>query len=168
VKKLLVVGLGLVVVGTIAVAFFGGNSEKAIAKEEPKAGISAQVSDKAEEKQPIAYEGDKPIYSIKEFTIKASEYSTLDSFVDDVVKNWADGSEYRKIQDAKSAEWTLANSVVHYVNYFDRDIAAKGMTEEFDEWQRLAFDVVKNQDEAKHEELAVKFENKMNEIVYEL
>jgi hypothetical protein len=164
VKKLLVVGFGLVVVGTIAVAFFGGNSEKAIAKDAPKAEIPVQVTEKAEERQPIAYIKGKPLYSVKEFTLEKMEYSSLDSFIDDVVKNWADGSEYRSYQDDKTAEWTLANSVLHYVNYFDRDISAKGKTEDFDEWQRLAFDIVSNKDEAKHDELAAKFENKMNEI----
>ncbi|MFE4522009.1 hypothetical protein ACFRCQ_07600 [Cytobacillus firmus] len=107
----------------------------------------------------------RPLFALDSFQVQASEYSSLDSFVQDIAANWAEGSEYRSYQDDSTAEFTLANSTLHYINYFEDEIKAKGMTKEFEELQLIAYDIHNTDVEAEQSELADKFEDKLNAIV---
>ncbi|WP_010280884.1 hypothetical protein [Bacillus timonensis] len=101
------------------------------------------------------------------FTLEIPEYSTLEVFVTDIAKNWADGSEYRSYQDDRTAEMNLANSVLHYVNWFESSIEEAGMTEAFEEWQLTAY-VLAFTKAGEDESVQEKFENQMNNILSNL
>lgn len=105
--------------------------------------------------------------NLDRFTLEIPEYATLDVFVKDIAKNWADGSEYRSYQDDRSAEMTLASSVLHYVNWFESAIEAAGMTQAFDDWQRTAYDLAFTK-AGEDEDVLQKFENQMNDILLNL
>ena len=121
--------------------------------------------------KPIGEENEKPTYEINSYQIEKTEYATLGSFVKDIKDCFAEDSEYRSIQDDTSAESALANSVLHYVNYFESDIEKAGLTEAFDAWQQTAHEILKvhgTEAASNHEELAKTFENQMNSILSNL
>jgi len=79
---------------------------------------------------------------IKDYKVEHSEYTSLKSFVTDISGNWKDGSKYREV--GETADDTLADATVVYVNYFEDEIKDIGLTEDFDELQLLAFDILQN------------------------
>ncbi|WP_099355138.1 hypothetical protein [Fredinandcohnia onubensis] len=103
--------------------------------------------------------------NLDRFTLETPEYATLKVFVKDIAKNWADGSEFRSYQDDRSAEMTLASSVLHNVNWFESSIEATGLTKAFDDWQRTAYDLTFTK---AGEDVREKFESQMNDILSNL
>lgn len=69
---------------------------------------------------------------LERFQISHTEFSSLENYVIRVL----DDITYDNIE-----ELILANSILHYVNYYEEDIAERGMTEEFKALQRKAYDV---------------------------
>ncbi|WP_243356800.1 hypothetical protein [Bacillus litorisediminis] len=59
---------------------------------------------------------------IESFRVEKPEYNTVEEFIHYIAKNWEEDSDYRKVYGNRdSADFTLANSVLHYVNYFKSD-----------------------------------------------
>lgn len=100
---------------------------------------------------------------LKGKTITHTEYLSLEGYISSLVKNWKEGSEYRKVN--YSAEYTLGSSAVAYINYFEDAITALGLNEDFDEFQLLAHNLAESYETPDQEEHAKKFEDKLNDIV---
>ena len=118
---------------------------------------------------PSADDGYPPIEA---FQITKTEFTDLSAFVHDTYESYQDGSDYKTNSNHDSAESTLIRGAISYINYYGKDIANKGMTEEFDEWQAIAYEFNKGEvsgkvDASKQAELKKRFEEKMGEIVAE-
>ncbi|MFT4413215.1 hypothetical protein ACLM5H_05065 [Fredinandcohnia humi] len=146
----------VIVAGCSLVTESDENSSEKITTEEHKQEVKQEESIQEESEEP----------NLKSYQVDKSEYTSLEMFVKDISKNWADDSEYRSYQDDSTAEFTLANSVLHYVNYFEKEIEEVNMTEEFNEWQQIAYEMVQSSgtQEEEFERLSKEFEEKMNEI----
>ncbi len=108
-------------------------------------------------------EADEAHVDLKSWNIEVSEYSTLEKFMTDLSKNWKEDSEYRKSYPL--AESILSESTISHINYFEDEIAEKGLNKDFDELQLLAYEVVQNQEGSNYEEHVKRFEKKMKEIL---
>jgi hypothetical protein len=154
----------MIVVGSLVVAgsLLTGYTTLTKAGESPTKVVQTTVAKaKADKPKKVIIERDA---DLKKYKIEVSEYNDLDSFVHDIAKNWKAGSEYRSVYaDGKDAEHTLAVSTLQYVNYFENEIAARGMTHQFKELQKDALYLVTSS-EKEFEELAKKFESKLTEI----
>ncbi|MBP3041797.1 hypothetical protein J9303_20355 [Bacillaceae bacterium Marseille-Q3522] len=104
---------------------------------------------------------------IKSYEVKVSEYTSFETFIQTIHNYWKPNSEYRSnFSDKESAESTLANATLHYVNFFEKEISERGMTTEFDELQRISYDIVFEKGrKTTHEELVKKYKEIFNEIV---
>lgn len=100
--------------------------------------------------------------------VEKTEFFTLDEFVQFTIEAFEPDSEYRFNQEPQSADWTLANATMHYINYFEAEIEERGKKEEFDNLQVLAYYVVKNDDPEKHAALLKPFVKRFKEIAEEL
>lgn len=138
----------LFAIGSIIV---GGTLVTGIATTQADAPNPKPNVEKAEVKQAEAKEDltkNKTILEIEtdevdfdQYQVEKTEYTDLVTYVKDTANNLKDGSEYLSYQSKDTAVMTLANAALHYVNYFEDEIKAKGMTEEFEALQRLAFEV---------------------------
>ncbi|MCA1055225.1 hypothetical protein LCM10_09515 [Rossellomorea aquimaris] len=110
---------------------------------------------------------------IEAFQIEKTEFTDLSTYVHSTYESYQDGSEYKEHFDNESAESSLIGASIAYINYFKEDIKEKGMTEEFEEWQKIAYEYQKSRlsvgeaESVRQEELKVQFERKMEEIVEE-
>lgn len=95
--------------------------------------------------------------------VEHTEYTSLERFMTDTSKNWKEGSEYQEVN--YSAESTIANATIAYVNYFKHEIEDMGLTEDFNEFQMIAYELVQSNEEGDYEELVKSYEEKMNNIL---
>lgn len=145
--KRIYVLFGSLVVGGVLLTGCAGDDE-------PKATGIAKAANVDEQLKEVV--GEKTLLEeLKKEKVSATEYATLEDFMNDMVKNWQEGSEYRKIH--QSAEYTLAYATIPYINYFETEISERGLSEDFDELQLLAYEVVENESETN----VKKFEDKM-------
>jgi hypothetical protein len=104
---------------------------------------------------------------IDAFQIEATEYTDLSTYVHDTYESYQEGS------DDESAESTLIRASISYINYFKEAIEEKGMSEKFNEWQKVAYEFHKlevdgqENDSVEMAEAKRRFEEKMEEIVVE-
>ncbi|MCC5803892.1 hypothetical protein [Rossellomorea vietnamensis] len=127
--------------------------------------------------KPLVNEGKKPLQStddgyppIEAFQIEKTEFTDLSTFVHDTYDSYQDGSEYKEGTDNDAAESALIRGAIAYINYFEKDIEEKEMTEDFEEWQVIAYEFNKGEasrevDASKQAELKKRFEEKMGEVV---
>lgn len=177
-KKLLVGGFGLVFAGTFALSFIGG-SDEANAKEEVTAATPVHVQTekhfgRMQTEADIVgrnAESGKPIFSKESYQLDERKvgYSSLENYVNRTYKDWQSNSEYRSVwkSNQDSANFIMANAALHYINYFKKDIAAKGLTECFNELQDAAYTIVNENgggDKAKIAEATEQFGKKLHEI----
>lgn len=130
--------------------------------------LSGCATDESEVKTQATVENevvevDEDHVDLKSWNIEVSEYSSLEKFMTDLSKNWKEDSEYRKSYPL--AESILSESTISYINYFEDEIAEKGLNKDFDELQLLAYEVVQNQEENDYEEHVKRFEEKIKEIL---
>jgi hypothetical protein len=182
-KKLLIIGFGLVVIGILTISFLFKDLDKVIAKDEPKVGktpivhknevkIPPQCTKTKPNKDVVGYtDFCKPIYDVNSYQVAegCSEYNNLESFVNDIYKNWQPNSEYRSVYAKQSdADWQIAYASLHYINYFKDEIVTKGLEKQFKELQQIAYqmDIERggNGNEDKIKELTKQFSGKLNEI----
>lgn len=103
------------------------------------------------------------------YQIEYSEYESLPEYVSALYNNWFnENSTVRKGTDSETAEQVMASSSVSYINYFEGAIESKGMSEEFDKLQQIAFDLTSSpdilSDEEKIKEKTDEFEEHLGEI----
>ncbi|QTC40385.1 hypothetical protein I7V34_14495 [Bacillus sp. V3] len=122
----------------------------------------------------IMTEGDKGDFlPIEAFQIEKTEFTDLSTYVHDLYESYQDGSEYKRGGDGESAESYLIYVSISYINYFKEAIEEKGMTEEFNEWQKAAYEFHRlgadgeENDPGKRAEAKERFEEKMEEVVAE-
>jgi hypothetical protein len=107
------------------------------------------------------------------FQIERTEFTDLSTYVHDTYESYQEFSVYKENFDIESAQSTLITATISYINYFQEAIEKKGMTEEFKEWQSIAYEFNKEGyygekiDASKQAELKKRFEEKMEEIVAE-
>jgi hypothetical protein len=160
-KKLLVVGLGLVVVGTLA--FFGGLGEANA--DAPKGGTHTR----ADVVGTNAKSG-KPIFSKESYQVDENKigYSSLENFVNRTYDDWQPNSEYRSIYaNQDSADLQLSLASLNCINFFKNDIAKRGLTKQFAELQNAAYSIVNENgggDDEKIAEATQKFGKTLREI----
>lgn len=128
---------------------------------------------------PLVNEGKDPLQStddeyppIEAFQIEKTEFTDLSTYVQDTYESYQEFSTYKENFDNESAQSTLITAAISYINYFQEAIEKKGMTEEFKEWQSIAYEFNKGErsekiDASKQAELKKRFEEKMEEIVAE-
>ncbi len=98
------------------------------------------------------------------FQLEKTEFGSLENYMKTNVEELQPNSEYLSYQSKESALYTKANAALHYVNYFENEIAYKGLTDEFKEWQLIAFHVVTERDNEKLEKLMNEFESKLYDL----
>ena len=125
---------------------------------EPNVIQAAEAEDKPQE----VTEVESRLDFLKKQTVQHAEYLSLEEFVNNIADEMKEGSEQR-MKNAMP-EYTLAVATVHYVNYFEDEITAKGMNADFDELQLLADDVVEGVDGEDFEEHVKAFEDKLHDI----
>ncbi|PLR80962.1 hypothetical protein CVD25_22330 [Bacillus canaveralius] len=156
-KKIVIIAVSILCVGFVASQFI--NTEGTKAGEKP--------IKKSEPMEPIEQveAAEHPIETnISEFQVEATEFNSLEGFVNSTQRDWTDGSEYRSVYaDDRNAELQLSNSVVRYINYFENEIKEAGLSKEFSEWQNVAFEISKH-DPENYEELVSEFETSLNMI----
>lgn len=156
-KKKTVAIVGAAVLGA---ALIVGNL--AFAEDTKEAKPHPNAVTKVGAKAPIQLSEDQIIDS---FEVEKTEFSTVESMVEDFTNSLKPDSEYLSYQSKETAVYTLANAALHYVNYFEEDIAELGLTEDFEEWQRIAYEIRVNEKEGKSTiEFRDQFESKLNEL----
>ncbi|GAA0336487.1 hypothetical protein GCM10008967_28550 [Bacillus carboniphilus] len=124
--------------------------------------------------KPIGEHYGKPIYAIEYYQVEKPEYNSLESFINDVAKKWEEDSEYRSgLVDKKTGDIMIANTVLHYVNYFNLETEQDGYLEwNLKMWQDIAYKMVSNEGipelEKENENLAKEFEERMKFILSKL
>lgn len=101
------------------------------------------------------------------YQIEKTEFSSLESYVEDLASSLQPGSEYLSSQTKETAVFQLAYAGLRYVNYFAEEIEQVGMTEEFKSFQRLAYDLLETHaygTEDEFKQLANEFEEKINQL----
>lgn len=166
-KKLSLVLGSLIVLGSLFVGY------TLTMADENLSGQQKDVKNKSkliQENIPEKIEGKdgRSLYSIKSYQVERTEFTELEDFVQNQFKNWQQNSELSLKMEQGDKVYTLANSALAYINYFEKDIEDKRMTEEFKNWQLTAYEIKNNfgiaNSEAKLEELAQKYELQLNQI----
>jgi hypothetical protein len=113
--------------------------------------------------QSFEVERDKDVVDLTSWKVENTEYTTLEAFMTDTSENWKEGSEYQEVN--YSAETTLAEATIAYMNFFKHEITEKGLNEDFEDLQMLAYNLVRINEGFGYEEQAKRFEDKMNTIL---
>ncbi len=152
--------MAIVGAGVLGAALIVGNL--ALAEESNEAKPNPYAVTKVGAKAPIQLTEDQIIDS---FEVEKTEFASLVDYVNYSAGLLESDSEYLSYQSKETAVDTLANAALHYVNYFEDEIAERGMTEDFEEWQRIAYEMRMNDKEGKSTiELRDEFEAKLNEL----
>ena len=93
-----------------------------------------------------------------------TEYFSLKDFLVDNAANWMRDSDYGK-EDRWRRSNSLPYAVIVYINYFEDEITELGLNEDFEEYQMLAHNIIKNYGKEGYEEHKKKFEYKMGSIL---
>ncbi|TYS68826.1 hypothetical protein FZC76_07765 [Sutcliffiella horikoshii] len=130
--------------------------------------VQAEENIGTKEEVEIVKEDENPNLSMEDFTVTKTEFTELETFVNYYYDIWQPNSEYRSYQDDATANFTIANGVLHYVNYFKDEIVEKGMTEEFKAFQTTAYEIMKNDGNPDKEEEVAKLYEKLGEQLTEI
>lgn len=100
-----------------------------------------------------------------------SNYDSLESFVNELSKNWAHDSQFRANQMDYTAEMQLVEQALYDIAYFENEIEELGLSEQFGDLQQTGFEMVVNDYDDRetkiHDELAVKYEEILKAIIEE-
>lgn len=164
-KKFYIVGtvVALFIVGS-AVAYAEGNGKKADITSKEVVQVQSSIEVQSQDKEKVLLD------ELKSYQVEKAEFNTLNSFVESTTNSWKEGAEYRRgYAEDRDAELTLVNATIHYINYFEKDITARGMTDEFQDWQITAYKLASGHKEGNWDEgLRAKYEEQMNQIKAEL
>ncbi|WP_243300512.1 hypothetical protein [Bacillus litorisediminis] len=69
----------------------------------------------------------KQVSPVEYFQLTKPEFSSVEEFIKWTAESWAEGSEFRRtFGNNEDPAYSIADSVVHYVNYFALEIEEKG------------------------------------------